>query len=86
MGRIQDTFINHLEQLVNTTSYEDLVKVCVEILSIQFKWYRHSEVNGAPFNSMFSSLFTNKNDSRPLGGRIVYVIKNSIGKVCVPDG
>jgi hypothetical protein len=73
-----------LRILKDSKTFDELAHNCIIIMSLHYKWYRHNEVPGIEFYKIMEMLNTNKENSRPLGAR---VLQNICGKdyVICPD-
>lgn len=83
-GRLHTCLLADLKFLLEANNMDELVGKCITICNLVFKWYRHQEVQGVCFNSVFDSMFINKQDSRPLGPRVLLNLNET--SVCSPDG
>jgi hypothetical protein len=84
-AKIKDEVLFHLANLASSSSFHILVENCVSILSLNSKWFRHQEVSDVDFGSTVNSILTNKEDSRPLGTRVLSTNVDK-GYVSCPDG
>jgi len=60
-----------LRALSASNDYYQLIEEIIISLSLLFKWYRHSEVEGVEFSRVLALVAQNKEDSRPIGPRCV---------------